>query len=66
MWFAVSGVDLEMQKGLLASLQAACGFASTVSKALPALTQLLASSSVTDVQVSCVLPHDQSMREQGC
>jgi hypothetical protein len=46
---------LEMQKVLVAALESAYAFASAVSQALPALKQLLASPSVTDVQVHCLI-----------
>ncbi len=38
-------------RGLVASLEAAVGFTNAVAGAIPVVTQLLASSSVADVQV---------------
>lgn len=46
-----------MLRGLVASLEVAVEFAAAMSDALPVLTQLLASSSVTDVQVHATCPY---------
>ncbi len=75
---AGSATAVEMLRGLVASLEVAVDFAAALSGALPVLTQLLASSSVTDVQarpsataltssqraLKCLLqlPHLQSRR----
>lgn len=49
---------IEELRGLVASLEAAVAFTTAVAGAMPTLTQLLASSSVADVQVLCGLGLD--------